>query len=84
MSNHGKIPDPFLAREHGLGPTGRGVGATGPSDRGELKVAIRILGDRVRLDFGFPVAWASLTPDEADAFAAGLVAAAATARGARP
>lgn len=72
------------------GPSGRrDLGATGEyphgklnvHDQGELKAAIGITRKgMVCIDFGKPVAWLAMTPDEADEIARMIVEKAADAR----
>jgi len=53
-----------------LGPTGDYPrGSAGPTDDGGLKLGITNWEGVVRLDFGTPVAWIGLPPDEAIEFA---------------
>jgi hypothetical protein len=58
-----------------LGATGRyPKGAHEPGDEGELRAALSISGDKVRIDFGpKPVAWLVLDPDAALAIAAAMI-----------
>jgi hypothetical protein len=68
MSSGGDVPDEQLVQKHGLGATGAYPhGRVAPDDQGELKVAIAAdpANRRVRIEFGKPVAWLSLTPEDA-------------------
>jgi hypothetical protein len=72
MSTGGKVPDEDLKRQYGLGATGRYPhGRLGAQDQGEIKCAIAadLEAGRVRIEFGKPVAWLSLTAVDALALA---------------
>ncbi len=57
-----------------LGATGRfPEGKLNPDDEGELRCAIHIEADCVRLDFGKNVSWLSVTPTDARRLAALLI-----------
>jgi hypothetical protein len=57
------------------GPTGKFPrGRLNDTDEGELAVAVSSEKGVVRIDFGTPVAWLCLPPDDALAFASVLVA----------
>lgn len=61
----------------GLGPTGRPPQPGAPQgDLGELRAGMRIENNLVVMDFGVPVRWLSMTPEQARAYAAGLRSAA--------
>ena len=56
-----------------LGATGRfPLGKITEKDEGELAFRIGAKDDRVVIDFGAPVAWVGLTPDQADQIADSL------------
>lgn len=68
----------------GLGATGRFPrGKHRPDDQGELKSAITAnpINHTVFIDFGKPVAWLALPPEDAEALAAALIQSAKKARG---
>jgi hypothetical protein len=65
------------------GPTGQFPhGALNEQDRGELRVAVSVEKDMIRIDFGTPVKWVSLPPDTALTFASVLVKRALALKGA--
>jgi hypothetical protein len=58
-----------------VGPTGKFPrGKLNSTDEGELVVAVSSMKDMVRIDFGTPVAWVCLPPDQAIEFASAVVA----------
>ena len=64
-----------------FGPTGRFPrGKLDQHDEGELAMGVFIYRGEVRLEFGKPVAWLALGPDDADALAKLLTQKAAEAR----
>ena len=76
MVLHGSQPDEELRRKHGLGATGAyPQGRLGPHDQGEIKCAIAAdpTVGRVRIEFGKPVAWLALTPEQAIGLAEKLI-----------
>jgi hypothetical protein len=63
-----------LAKKLKLGATGAFPrGKLNRTDEGELRMAISNNGELVRIDFGKPVAWLGLRPNEAKEFAALLM-----------
>ena len=63
------------AREDDVGPTGNFPrGKLNETDEGELALAVSSEKNMVRIDFGTPVAWVCLSPDQALAFASVIVA----------
>ena len=65
------------------GPTGNfPYGRLNDEDEGELQIALGAdrASETVWLDFGKPVAWIGMRPEQAEAIAAKMVAAAARAR----
>lgn len=68
-----------LKRTAGIGPTGRfPEGKLNDADRGELKAALGVEGDKLVLHFGTPVPWVAMTRAEALALAGALVGKALT------
>ena len=68
-----------------IGPTGAFPrGKLSPDDKGELAVAISTMGEYVRIDFGTPVDWVCLPPDQALAFASTIAAKARAMKGWQP
>ena len=57
-----------------LGPTNEyPEGKLGPDDDGELQLAIGVVDGSVRIEFGTPVAWLGMSPNQARAMAESLV-----------
>lgn len=57
-----------------LGPTGEFPrGQLGPNDQGALRIAVTTWEGVVRIDFGTPVAWFGLPPDQAIEFAKNIM-----------
>jgi hypothetical protein len=53
-----------------LGPTGKfPLGKLTPEDEGELRLAVSSFNGAVRIDFGKPIAWFGLPPQQAIVFA---------------
>ena len=64
----------ILAKRLKLGATGAFPdGKLDKSDEGELRMALSMQGDYVRIDFGKPVAWFAVTKNEAKELAARLM-----------
>jgi len=76
--HHSSQPDPEISRMH---PHGDELGATGEfpeghlteSDEGEIKFAVGYKDGKVVLDFGGPVAWMGMHPDQAKELASLLL-----------
>lgn len=69
-----------LGKELGLGATGeQPEGQLTAQDQGELKLGVATLDGKVIVNFGQPVAWFGLKPDQARAVAQALLTKAAEA-----
>ena len=67
--------------DEGPGPTGQfPFGKLNDDDKGELKVAIYLDKGMIRMDFGTPVTWLCLPPDQVLVFAEALIKKAKEAR----
>lgn len=54
------------ANQLGLGPTGQyPQGKLTETDQGEIQIAIAVVGGKVVINFGSPVAWIGFDPDQA-------------------
>lgn len=83
MSNHSSdgsnAPDPTMRAileqlKQPLGPTGEHPnGRMTPTDEGGIRFAIGAKNGAVVIDFGKPVAWVGMPPDQARQMAASLV-----------
>jgi hypothetical protein len=56
-----------------IGATGEPPTSDAPGDLGGLKAALRIRGDRLRLEFGKELRWVEMTKSEAMIFAKQLI-----------
>ena len=88
MSHHGDIPSEFLddirQRFGQIGATGQFPrGRLGPTDEGEIKIAIAAdpSAGIIRIEFGKPIAWIGFTPEQAREIADSLTAKAFECRG---
>lgn len=82
-----KVIEPYLPtlqeelREHARLRAAAALGATGQhpdgkmtaTDQGELKLAVSTMEGKVIMDFGTPVAWVGMRPEQARAMATALV-----------
>ena len=68
--HHSSAPDPELADRLGLGATGEfPEGQLTEQDEGELKFAVGYTEGKVVIDFGTPVSWVGMHPNQAKEFA---------------
>lgn len=65
---------PECGQELRPGATGKyPEGKLNPDDQGELRAALGVVDGRVVIDFGKPVPWIAMTPEEAINFGAKIV-----------
>jgi hypothetical protein len=65
-----RLEDPSLGNNEELGATGRfPQGKLNDDDAGELQFGVAHTSEKVVINFGKPIAWVGMDPDQADAFA---------------